>query len=271
MSNADHVFHGSIPELYDRFMGPAFFEPYATDLASRVRALAPAHSAALLELAAGTGVLSRALARSLPPEISILATDLNQPMLDYAARVSDPRILFRQADALHLPFPNHSFDFVLCQFGVMFFPDKLAAYREVRRVLKPAGRFFFSVWDRLDANELSLAVAQALKDFFGGDPPAFISRTPFGYFDIPQIHRELAQAAFRSSSVQTVALSSVTASTQDLALGMIQGTPLRNELESREPGLLDRVTTAVAASLASRFGPGPFHSRMQAHIFAALP
>jgi len=268
MSHSDHVFRGSIPQLYDRYMVPLFFEPYAVHLASRVSQFAPG---TLLELAAGTGVLSRSLAGALPSEVTIVATDLNQPMLDHAAARSASRISFRQADAHHLPFPDRSFDCVVCQFGVMFFPDKLAAYREARRVLKPAGRFLFSVWDRLEENQLSFAAARAVKAFFGGEAPAFISRTPFSYFDVAQIQRELRLAGFASSAVHTVALRTAPSSPQDIALGMIQGTPLRNEIESRDPALLAKLTAAVASSLTSDFGPGPFDTRMQAHILTATP
>jgi ubiquinone/menaquinone biosynthesis C-methylase UbiE len=248
-------------------MGPLFFQPYASDLASR---LAGFSSGNLLELAAGTGILSNTLARSLPLAVSILATDLNQPMLDHAASVSDSRIVFRQADAQQLPFPDQVFDYVVCQFGVMFFPNKLAAYREVHRVLKPAGQFLFSVWDRLELNQLSSATDQTIREFFGKDPPSFISRTPFGYYDTELIRRELREAAFSSSSFETVALRSHAASARDAALGLIQGTPLRNELDALAPHLADELTAAVTAALASRYGRGPFDTPMQAHVFRAL-
>ena len=268
MSKHDSAFTGSIPELYDRYMVPLFFEPFADDLASRVSALSPG---SVLELGAGTGVLSRALGRTLQEETTIVATDLNQPMLDHAAARSDARIIFRQANAQELPFAAHSFDCVVCQFGVMFFSDKLAAYREVRRVLKPSGRFLFSVWDRLEENELSLAAAQSIKAFFEGEAPAFISRTPFGYFDVPQIERELHQAGFSGAAVSTVALTASADSPRNAALALIQGTPLRNEIEARDPALLDQLTVAVQSSLGTRFGSGAFHTKMQAHLFTVIP
>jgi SAM-dependent methyltransferase len=206
---------------------------------------------------------------ALPPSVSLVSTDLNQPMLDFAATRSDGRITWRQADAQQLPFPDNSIDAVVCQFGVMFFPDKVAAYREVRRVLNSSGRFHFSVWDRPETNELSHAAIDAVRSFFKNDPPLFVSRVPFGYFDTQLIRSELRAASFSSIDVETVSLLSHATSALDAATGICQGTPLRNELEARDPALVPQVTSAVAASLSSRFGPGPFTTKMQAHLFTA--
>ena len=151
MVATDKLFAGSIPEIYDRFLVPLIFEPYAVDLAGRVAALAPND---VLETAAGTGVLTRALSQQLPASTHIVATDLNQPMLDQAAkRQQAGTVEWKQADALALPFADRSFDVVACQFGVMFFPDKVKGYKEARRVLRPDGRFLFNVWDRISENE----------------------------------------------------------------------------------------------------------------------
>src|SRR5579871_3582186 len=159
MPKSDTLFAGSVPVLYDRFLGPLIFEPYALDMAERV---AKAGARRILEIAAGTGIVSRAMARRLP-EASILATDLNQPMLDHAVdQTKAGNVTYGQADAQSLPFEDSSFDAVVCQFGVMFFPDKPAAFAAARRVLKPGGRYFFSVWDRIEDNEFAdLAMATA--------------------------------------------------------------------------------------------------------------
>ncbi|MGE5325037.1 MAG: class I SAM-dependent methyltransferase, partial [Actinomycetota bacterium] len=182
MSETDSTFAGSIPVLYDRYMGPMIFEPYAEDLARRV---SDVQQGELLEIAAGTGILTRALVNVLPAAVAIVATDLNQPMLDFAAsRLANGRpVTWRQANALSLPFQEGMFDAVVCQFGAMFFPDKVAAYREVWRVLKPGGRFVFSVWDRIEENEVTHAVAEAVAGLFPHNPPQFMSRTPHGYYD----------------------------------------------------------------------------------------
>ena len=160
MLETDKVFAGSIPENYDRYMVPLIFEPYAADFARRAASLSPS---AVLETAAGSGVVTRALAPRLPRRgASYIVTDLNQPMLDYAAtRVADKRISWRKADAQALPFEDAAFDLVCCQFGVMFFPDRPSGYREARRVLKPGGCFLFNVWDRIEENVFANDVTNA--------------------------------------------------------------------------------------------------------------
>src|SRR5687767_1020758 len=152
MQASDTVFAGSIPELYDRCLGPFLFEPYAADLAERAAALRPRR---VLETAAGTGIVTAALRRALP-DAEIVATDLNPDMLRVAeAKAGSSDIVFAPADAQALPFPDGGFDLVVCQFGAMFFPDRVAAYREARRMLAPGGAFLFNVWDRLEANSAS--------------------------------------------------------------------------------------------------------------------
>src|SRR6201996_6756343 len=149
MLEADRVFAGSVPENYDRYTVPLIFEPYAADIARRAASLSPS---AVLETAAGSGVVTRAWAPRLPRQASYVVTDLNQPMVDYAAsrQPADSRIKWRQADALALPFEDTAFDLVCCQFGAMFFPDRPLAYREAKRVLKPGGHLLFNVWDRIE-------------------------------------------------------------------------------------------------------------------------
>ena len=149
----DKIFAGSIPKLYDELLVPLIFEPYADDIASR---LASRKVSRVLEIAAGTGVVTRRLASALPADVAIVATDLNRPMLDMAAEVGTTRpVEWREADAMQLPFADGEFDAVVCQFGVMFFPDKAKAFSEARRVLKPGGTFLFNVWDRIEENEFA--------------------------------------------------------------------------------------------------------------------
>jgi ubiquinone/menaquinone biosynthesis C-methylase UbiE len=204
MLEADKLFAGSIPENYDRYMVPLIFEPYATDIARRAASLSPK---AVLEIAAGTGVVTRAMAPRLSPNASYIVTDLNQPMLDYAASQQGPdsRIEWRQADALALPFENAAFDLVCCQFGAMFFPDRLAAYREAKRVLKPRGHFLFNTWDRIEENDFADDVTNALARMFPNDPPRFMARTPHGYHDTVLIRRELEEAGFSGVVIETIA------------------------------------------------------------------
>jgi ubiquinone/menaquinone biosynthesis C-methylase UbiE len=268
MVATDKLFAGSIPELYDRFLVPFIFEPYALDLAKR---LAEGDPRDVLEIAAGTGALTRAIASQLPAhDVRIVATDLNRPMLDYATRqCRDGRIEWREADALALPFEDQRFDVAACQFGVMFFPDKVQAYKEARRVLKPGGRFFFSVWDRISENEFADVVTDALAAVFPHDPPRFMARTPHGYHDVERIREELNEAGFASISVDTVDERSKAPSPRDAAIGICQGTPLRNEIEARDASRLEEATERAAEALADRYGRGAIDGRTRAFVITA--
>jgi ubiquinone/menaquinone biosynthesis C-methylase UbiE len=269
MATDDKLFVGSIPEIYDRFFVPLIFEPYAVDLAERVSGAAPT---SVLETAAGTGVLTRAMASRLPAHVRLTATDLNQPMLDRAkARQVPPgRVEWRQADALALPFDDQSFDAVACQFGAMFFPDKVKGYEEARRVLKPGGRFFFNVWDRISENEFADIVTQALAELFPQDPPRFMARTPHGYHDVERIREELRAAEFADVSVDAVDARSKASSPRDPAIAFCQGSPLRNEIEARDASRLEEATRHVTEALAQRFGRGAVDGRIRAFVVTAI-
>jgi ubiquinone/menaquinone biosynthesis C-methylase UbiE len=245
MTSSDSIFSGSIAALYDRFLVPMKFRPYAEDLARRAAARAPA---AILETAAGTGILTEAIARTIPGA-SLVATDLNQAMLDMAAaRIPAANVGFRQADALALTFPDAGFDLVLCQFGAMFFPDRVRAYREARRVLRPGGAFLFNVWDRIEANPVTDLAARAVAALFPDDPPDFFARVPFAYHDKRRVAEDLRAAGFRHVEAETVAMRSRIGSAREAAAGLCQGTPLRAEIEAR--GSLEAATEAAAAALA---------------------
>ena len=246
---------------------PLIFEPYAADLAERVAAVQPQE---VLEVAAGTGVVTRALASRLHADVRIVATDLNPPMLDQAARrLSDARVEWRQADALALPFEDQRFDAVVCQFGAMFFPDRVGAYREALRVLRPGGRFLFNVWDRLDLNPASLAVSGAVASLFPDDPPGFLARTPFGYHDTGRIEADLRAAGFGDIGFETVARRSRTGAPREAAVGLCGGSPLRAEIEARDVSRLVEADEAAAAALESFAGPDGIDAPMSAHVFTA--
>jgi ubiquinone/menaquinone biosynthesis C-methylase UbiE len=269
MVESDKAFVGSIPEIYDRYLVPLIFETYAADLAERTCALAPK---AVLETAAGSGVATRAVARRLAADARLVVTDLNQPMLDYAARRQgrDDRITWRQANALELPFEDCSFDALVCQFGVMFFPDRVAAYVEARRVLEPGGSFLFNVWDRIEANEFAHAVNEAAGSVFPEDPPRFLARTPHGYHEVELIRDELRSAGFSDVSILTKEETSRAPSPREPAVAYCQGTPLRNEIEARDPSLLDHVTNRATEAIARRHGSGPVSGRIQGHVVVAV-
>jgi SAM-dependent methyltransferase len=263
----DRDFAGSIPALYDTHLVPLIFELYAADLARRLRSRRVTR---VLEIAAGTGVVTRALAAGLDDAVSIVATDLNQAMLDQAASVGTARpVTWQQADAMALPFDDGAFDVVVCQFGVMFFPDKPAAYAEVRRVLRPAGTFLFNVWDHIAENEFADAVDAALVAVFPEDPPHFLARTPHGYYERAIIERDVAGGGFgRPATFATVTASSRAATPEVAAHAYCHGTPLRNEIEARDASRLDEATAVAAAAIARRFGSGPIEGKIQAHVIA---
>jgi ubiquinone/menaquinone biosynthesis C-methylase UbiE len=269
MFETDKVFTGSIPENYDCYMVPLIFEPYALDLAQRAASLSPS---AVLETAAGTGVVTRALAPKLSPGASYVVTDLNQPMLDYAASRQGPdsRIEWRQADALALPFENAVFDLVCCQFGAMFFPDRSTAYREAKRVLKPGGHFLFNVWDRIEENEFADDVTNALARIFPNDPPRFMARTPHGYHDTALIRSELEEAGFSRVVIETIAAQSRASSPRIPAVAYCQGTLLRNEIEARDAGKLESATDYAASAIADKHGSGEVAAKIQAHVILAM-
>ena len=267
MSNADtdKVFTGSISKLYETYLVPLIFAPYATDLVNR---LASRTLSRVLEIAAGTGVVTRALASVLPERVSIVATDLNQAMLDQAAVVGTRRpVEWRQADAMQLPFADGTFDAVVCQFGVMFFPDKSKAFSEARRVLRPGGVLIFNVWDRIRENEFADTVTTALESLFPNDPPRFLARTPHGYYDRPTIERDLANGGFtKSAQIVTVAARSRAESSRGPAIAYCQGTPLRSEIDARDASRLGEATDITAEAIAQRFGRGAVDGKIQAHI-----
>jgi SAM-dependent methyltransferase len=263
----DALFAGAIPEIYDHLLVPLLFAPYAADLARRTAAR---HPGRVLELAAGTGVVTRQLATRLAPEVALVATDLNAAMLTQAVTAGTARpVAWCRADAQAVPFAEASFDVVVCQFGVMFFPDKPRAFAEARRVLRPGGQFLFNVWDRLEQNAFAAAVTQAMATRFPADPPQFLARVPHGYHDVTVIAQDLARGGFtRSPQITTLALQSQARSPEIPARAYCQGTPLRSEIAARDPAGVAAATARATAAIARQFGPGPVAGPMQAHIVA---
>lgn len=265
-------FAGSIPELYDKYLVPLIFEPYALDLARRVK---DEPVSQVLEIACGTGVVTRAMAAALDASTDIVATDVSPGMLDHAASTCPaPNVTWQAADALALPFADGSFDAVVCQFSVMFFTDKAQAYAEVLRVLKPGGRFLFNVWDSIEHNEFSATVTTALAKVYDAAPPLFLARTPHGYFDIDAITEDLRSGGFGGDvSSDTISHRSRADSASIPAIAYCQGTPLRNEIEQISGGDIETATAVATAALATKFGPlgvdGAVDGKIQAHVFIA--
>jgi len=263
----DTSFTGDVAELYEAMLVPLIFRPYAGDLAARVRDLAPT---SVLEIACGTGVVTRALATALPDPCSIVATDLNEAMVAKARLVgTDRSVTWRQADVMSLPFPEASFDVAVCQFSVMFFPDRVAAYREIRRVLRPGGTFLFSVWNGIEENEFADVVTTAVGTLHPADPPRFLARTPHGHGSAREIEADLAAAGFETCALTRRDEISRADRPDVPAIAYCQGTPLRNEILARDPRGLAHATSIAAEAIRSRFGEGPVEGRISALIVAA--
>ena len=267
MSQQHTQFVGSIPENYDRHLGPLFFHHYADDLAARID---PVSNGVVLETACGTGISTQYLRDALADDIEIIATDLNEPMLDYARtnRGHLDNVHFEVADAVNLPYASESFDAVLCQFGLMFFPNKLASLRESHRVLKTGGQLLFNVWDSLEKNTIALVAHETIGGFFDQDPPRFLE-TPFGYYEADAIEALLEDAGFEQIQVNYVATTRELPSARNVAIGLVEGNPSILEIRERGTAEPEAVIDAVAAKLREEFGDQPLRTKLQALVFTA--
>ncbi|MBC2803447.1 class I SAM-dependent methyltransferase [Rhizobium ruizarguesonis] len=247
-------FEEGVAEFYDSLLVPILFEPYASEMAIVAERLKPG---SILEVAAGTGALTRALRVTLDPATEIVATDLSQAMIDVGApSLTMSRTHWMHADAQNLPFAPSMFDLVVCQFGVMFFPDKLKAYDEAKRVLRSGGRFLFTTWDSLPANDFARCVDECLASLFPSNPPDFLRNLSYSYFDIASIKAQMSSAGFDAISCDRIELTSVAAA-HDIAAAFCQGTPLREEIERRAPARISEIVDEVAERMESRYGVRP--------------
>jgi ubiquinone/menaquinone biosynthesis C-methylase UbiE len=266
MADQDSIFAGSIPAIYDRYMVPLIFAPYAKLVAERAAALAPRR---ILETAAGTGVVTEALHRALPAA-EIVATDLNPPMLEQASRrVQSPHVRFEIADAQALPFDDGSFDLVVCQFGIMFVPDKVRGNAEARRVLGDGGHYLLVIWDHVERNAATALVGRAVAELIPGEAGRFYERVPFRYHDRVGIEADLKAAGFARVDVETIELRSRAASAREAAIALVQGTPMRADIEQAAPGMLESATDAAASALTRFEGIDGFDAPMSAHLVVA--
>ncbi|GAQ50393.1 class I SAM-dependent methyltransferase [Streptomyces acidiscabies] len=251
-----------MPDAYERHLVPVFFRPFAEDLAARAAALRPGR---ILELAAGTGALTSALLAALPGA-SVVATDLNEAMVG-AGSVREPRAVWRQADAQRLPFGDGEFDLVVCQFGVMFFPDRPAAYAEVRRVLAPRGRFLFNSWGPLASHGFGSAFQTALEESMPDGAPSFLADVPHGYADPAVVAADLTAAGLFPAGAEEVTLDGVAESAASVATGFLTGTPVSATVGVREDA--QTIQDAVTRRMTQRLGAGPVTAAMTATVYTA--
>ncbi|MDP9421262.1 MAG: methyltransferase domain-containing protein [Pseudomonadota bacterium] len=267
MTATDTIFAGSIPAIYDQYMVPLIFAPYAKLVAERAARLQPRR---ILETAAGTAVVTEELHRALP-DAEITATDLNSPMLEQAARrIGASNVHFRSADAQALPFENASFDLVVCQFGLMFVPDKVRANAEAHRVLRDGGRYLLVIWDRIEHNLATMAAGRAVAELFPTDAARFYERVPFRYHDVGLIEHDLLAAGFTDVEFETAECRSWAASARDAAIALVQGTPMRSDIEQIDPGMLGRATDVAEQALRQYEGPSGFDAPMSARLVTAI-
>ena len=265
--NSNHNFTGSIPGNYDHYLRPLIFEPYAEDMAVRIEKL---RHKDILETAAGTGVVTALLAKSLREGDKLVVTDINPAMLEIAKKaIVNPAIIFQLADATSLPFEDSSFDVVVTQFGVMFFPDKLQGYREAFRMLRRGGTFLFNVWDKLELNELAALSNATVGEMFPHSPPSFMAATPHGYHDVEDIKSALTKAGFENVTAEILPKRSRAPSAREPAMAYCQGTPMRAEIETRDATKLELATDLCEKAIMEKFGTGAIDAAIQAIVFTA--
>ena len=262
------AFTGTVPDNYDKYLGPVFFEPYAIDVAERLKGDG-LHR--VLEIACGTGRVTRHLLDILPSDGQLTATDLNPDMLEVAKeKITGDRVHWQVADAQALPFDAATFDHAICQFGVMFFPDKLKAFQEVYRVLQPGGLFLFSTWGHLKQNPASLIVHQAASEVFGSDGANFMQKGPFSFHNPQEIEALLQEAGFASIAIEGVSKTSYYANTEYLLYGLVDGTPMSAYIQQQPAALQEELRRQVKTRIIEQYGDHHIEVPMQALVCQAV-
>jgi SAM-dependent methyltransferase len=262
------AFSGSIPANYETYLGPLFFEPFAKAMIDHIR---PMHLEAVLEVACGTGRVTKYLPNTLHPSAQMVITDINPAMVEYAKKVcgTNPRFQWDIVDAVKLPYKAAQFDGILSAFGVMFYSDRRKAYEEAMRVLKPGGVFVFTAWDKMENNPSAHMTTKTLQHFFPENTPAFY-HVPFSYWHEPTIHADLTAAGFTSVQMELLNLTGHADSPQSAARGLLEGTPVYTEIIARDESVLAPLNKHLAALLEKRFGSRDLKVPLQARLVTAI-
>ena len=261
MEKQHALFAGTIPINYEKYLGPFLFEPYALDIISRLKDKKYSN---ILELACGTGRVTAHLAKLVSPG-TLTATDLNKDMIEVAKQfVTDENIKWQVADAMELPFEKNSFDAVVCQFGIMFFPDKLKGLQEAYRVLKPGGKLIFNTWDKVENVPAIHEGRKTIESFFENDTPGFYA-IPFSMHDKNELESLMKAAGFKNAKASLGKKEGIS-SAPDLAKGMVDGNPIYLAIIEKDPSLVEPIRIKVEEVLAKKFGAKPLKSPLAAWV-----
>ncbi|QEC66577.1 methyltransferase domain-containing protein [Panacibacter ginsenosidivorans] len=266
MPEENILFGGNVPANYDRYLGPFLFEPYARDMVNRIDATVIKD---VLEIACGTGRVTRQLSNLFRKSANITASDFSIEMVKVAERfIDNDHVRFVQADAQSLPFEDNSFDLVVCQFGFMFVPDKPKGFSEAFRVLRKGGTLLFNTWDSLENNPATEIVNKVIIDFFKGDGPLFF-KIPHGLYNASELQQLLQGAGFSNVHVQQISIEGTSPSALDIAKGFVTGTPMFGELTTLDPALLEKIINKASENVAAVFGDNPVRTPLSAWVSSA--
>ena len=255
-----------IAEKYDRYLAPFLFEPFAQDLSSRITS---ANYRDVLELACGTGRVTRHLRKVLPEQTKLVATDLHPDMIRIASeQLLNENINWQTADAQQLSFPDESFDLVVCQFGLMFMQDRMKALSEVHRVLRPGGKFIFNTWDKIENNGAIYLGNQIICSYFPENTPSSY-RVPFSMHQPDLLETNLVAAGFKNIKVSGVEKEGLSPSAKDAAIGIVEGNRIYYHIMKKDPNLVEVIRNAVEQKIAEAYGDHPLKTSLKAWVFEA--
>ena len=256
------AFEGSVPANYERYLGPFLFEPYALDLVSRLK---DKKYSDILEIACGTGRVTAHLAKSVKHD-TLTATDFNPDMISVAKEIiKNKKIKWMPADAMELPFEDSSFDLIVIQFGIMFFPDKEKGLKEIYRVLKTGGKLIYNTWNKEETNEAIHEGRVIIESYFGENPPIFYS-VPFSMYDDRELTTLTRRAGFKSITTTLVKKEGIGPSASDLSKGIVEGNPVYLSIIERIPSSLNNIKDDIQKKLVEKFGDKPVKSPLQAWV-----